>query len=122
MVGNNGKLIAEGGKLHFTRLSMGAREFSETAKEKFCEPKREEILVETEGENLQHTGIIRNFVNAALGIEPLYVKGQDGLAGVELMDAMLLSAFLGKEVPVPVDDDLYFEELQKRIAESEQKA
>ncbi len=122
VVGNNGKLIAEGGKLHFTRLSMGAREFSETAKEKFCEPKREEILVETEGENLQHTGIIRNFVNAALGIEPLYVKGQDGLAGVELMDAMLLSAFLGKEVPVPVDDDLYFEELQKRIAESEQKA
>ena len=78
--------------------------------------------METEGENLQHTGIIRNFVNAALGIEPLYVKGQDGLAGVELMDAMLLSAFLGKEVPVPVDDDLYFEELQKRIAESEQKA
>jgi hypothetical protein len=32
------------------------------------------------------------------------------------MDSMMLSAWLGKEVALPIDDDLYLEELNKRIA------
>ena len=34
---------------------------------------------------------------------------------------MHLSAFLGKEVTLPIDEDLYYEELKKRIAVSRRK-
>lgn len=34
------------------------------------------------------------------------------------MNAMLLSSWLHKDVDLPIDEDLYFEELSKRIAES----
>ena len=37
------------------------------------------------------------------------------------MDAMLLSGWLGRDVEIPIDDDLYLEELNKRVATSRQK-
>ena len=35
---------------------------------------------------------------------------------VNLCNAILLSSWLGKEVDMPVDENLYLEELNKRIA------
>lgn len=40
---------------------------------------------------------------------------------MELINAMLLSTWLDKTVTLPVDDELYFSELQKRVATSEIK-
>ena len=42
--------------------------------------------------------------------------GTDGIRGVALANAMLLSSWLGQEVGLPVDEDLYLAELNKRIA------
>ena len=78
--------------------------------------------METDGKNPQHKGILNNFSNAILGLEPLFVDGKEGINGVELMDSMLLSAWLGKAVTLPVDEDLYLEELNKRIKTSRRKA
>ena len=77
--------------------------------------------METDGENPQHKGILNNVANAILGIEPLFVDGKEGINGVELMDAMLLSTWLGKRVELPIDDDLYLNELNKRIATGRSK-
>ena len=82
----------------------------------FGAPKATPIEIETDGKDPAHVGILNNFSNAILGLEPLYVKGQEGLRGVEIMDAMLLSTWLGKAVTLPIDDDLYYNELQKRVA------
>ena len=38
-----------------------------------------------------------------------------------LSNAMHLSAFLGREVTLPIDEDLFYEELKKRIATSRRK-
>ena len=38
-----------------------------------------------------------------------------------LSNAMHLSTFLGREVTLPIDEDLYYEELKKRIATSRRK-
>ena len=46
----------------------------------------------------------------------MFVDGKEGLNGVQLMDAMQLSGWLKREVTLPIDDDLYYEELQKKIA------
>ena len=84
-------------------------------------PKHNERVVETDGENLQHIGICRNFTNAILGKEKLFVDGREGINGVELMDSMILSTWLDKKVNIPIDDDLYYNELQKRIKNSRRK-
>ena len=41
--------------------------------------------------------------------------------GVELMDACLLSTWLDKAVELPIDDDLYLQELNKRRENSRKK-
>ncbi|MBQ8441068.1 MAG: Gfo/Idh/MocA family oxidoreductase [Clostridia bacterium] len=116
ITGNLGKLVCEHNKLTFYKLEKPEREFNATHTGGFGHPKHEVIEIETDGENPQHVGILNNFSNAILGLEPLFVKGTEGLRGVELMDSMLLSTWLGKTVSLPIDDDLYLEELNKRVA------
>ena len=76
--------------------------------------------IEVCGDNTgpQHQGIMRNFVNAILDGEKLIAPAEEGVHSVELANAMLLSAFLGEEVSLPIDAALYERELQKRIAKS----
>lgn len=116
ITGNNGRLICEDGKLTLYKLDEGIKEFNERYTGGFGTPNCKVSEVETDGMNLQHLGILRNFTNAVLGIEPLFVNGTEGLNSVEIMDAMLLSTWLGKKVTLPIDDDLYLNELNKRIA------
>ena len=116
ITGTLGRLVCEGGKLIFDKLAVDERVHCKTAKG-FGRPDCQfGIEVETDGKNDQHVGIMNNFANAVLGIEPLFVEGVEGINGVELMDSMMLSQWLGKEVALPIDDDLYLEELNKRIA------
>lgn len=121
ILGNNGKLVCEHDRLTFTKLAMPEREFNATYRGGFGEPEREEIAVETDGQNPQHVGILNNFANAVLGLEPLFVDGREGIHGVELMDAMLLSTWKDRTVTLPIDDDEYWDELQKHIAVSRLK-
>ena len=121
ILGNNGKLVCEHDRLTFTKLAMPEREFNATYRGGFGEPEREEIAVETDGKNPQHVGILNNFANAVLGLEPLFVDGREGIHGVELMDAMLLSTWKDRTVTLPIDDDEYWDELQKHIAVSRLK-
>ncbi len=122
VTGSLGSIVCDGNELKYIRNDEDERKFCFEAKDGFLAPKCEEIKVETDGKNPQHVGIIENFTEAILGREPLFVKGQEGLMGVELMDACLLSEWLGKSVELPIDDDLYLEELDKRRKASRKKA
>lgn len=121
ILGNNGKLVCENNVLTFTKLAMPEREFNATYRGGFGEPKKTVLTVETDGKNPQHVGILNNFANAILGLEPLFVDGREGIHGVELMDAMLLSTWKDRTVTLPIDDDEYWDELQKHIAVSRLK-
>jgi predicted dehydrogenase len=116
ITGTKGRLVCEGGKLIFDKLEVDEREHCKTAKG-FAAPECERgIEVETDGKNDQHVGIMNNFANAILGLEPQFVQGVEGINGVQLMDSMMLSTWLDKTITLPIDDDLYLEELNKRIA------
>lgn len=119
--GTGGKLVAENGQLLFIKNEIDEREFNRTSTTSFGRPAQKTVPVETDGSNLQHTGICRNFTNAILGKEPLMVDGKEGINGVILMDAMMLSGWLGKTVELPFDDDLYLEILQEKIKNSKVK-
>ena len=66
----------------------------------------------------QHAGVLTNFAQHILNGEELLAPGSDGINGVRLANAIHLSDWLGKEVSLTdFDDDLYLEELNKRIKE-----
>lgn len=52
---------------------------------------------------------------------PLIAPGADGINGVQLANAILLSDWLGKVVELPVDEDLYLAELNRRRIAAESK-
>ena len=69
----------------------------------------------------RHIYVLRNFVAAIRGEEPLFVYGKEGINSVTLMNAMLLSSWLDREIELPFDEELYFAELQKRAQKSGKK-
>lgn len=71
----------------------------------------------TDGWGVQHTTVMEDFAKHILEKTPLLAPGAEGINGVNLANAALLSSWLGKEVELPVDEDLYLEELNKKIAE-----
>ena len=117
ITGTRGRLVCENGRLIFDELAVDEREFCRTARA-FVDPEYHTYEVPTDGCNDQHVGILNNFANAILGLEPLRVRGEEGIRSVQMMNAMLLSEWLGRAVELPIDDDLYLDELNRRIAES----
>ena len=83
--------------------------------------KHEFSVVETDGSNEQHVGVLNAFAAAILRGEPLVADGREGINGLSISNAMHLSQWLGRPVELPLDDDLYYEELKKRIATSKSK-
>ena len=70
----------------------------------------------------QHVNIFRNFSRAVLFGEALLAPGIEGINGLMLSNAVYLSAWLDREIQLPVDEELYLEELNKRIAQEKQGA
>ena len=75
-----------------------------------------EVFENTDGWGKQHAAVMENFALHILEGTKLLAPGTDGINGVNLANAALLSSWLGEEVSYPVDEDLYLEELNKRIA------
>lgn len=117
--GSKGKLICENEQLIWYKNERDNIEVCKTSDKGFDTPKCEKIVVETDGENPQHIGIINNFANAILGLEEQFVAGTDGINGVELMNAIELSGWKnGEEVTLPIDEEAYLSELNKHRATS----
>ena len=115
------KIIAESNKLEVTEFSVSEPEFSRTNKSPFGHPEYTQIEVETDGENPQHMGVLRAWGGAILRGEPMVADGREGLNGLLLSNAMHLSSWTGGTVELPFDEDLYYEELMKRVATSRRK-
>lgn len=117
-----GKIICEHGKLSVYEAKVSEREFCFTTKEGFAIPDGEWITVETDGENEQHVGVLKAFAGAILRGEPLVARGEEGIRGLTLSNAMHLSAWTNEMVELPLDEDLFLEKLNERRASSKKKA
>ena len=115
------RLLVEHDRLFLKEFSMPEPEWSAMNKEPFASMPAEEIEVETDGLNTQHAGVVNAWGGAILRGEPMVADGREGIRGLMLSNAMHLSAFLGREVTLPIDEDLFYEELKKRIAVSRHK-
>jgi predicted dehydrogenase len=114
IAGDRGKLVAEGGKLSFKMNRKTVREFRENSPLSFAVPEAWDVEIpvakpETEPARL----MTQNFVNAVLKDEPLIAPGIEGVKGLEIGNAMLLSGLKRKSVELPIDGD----EMEAFIAE-----
>ena len=109
------KLVVEDGKLRVWEFEMTEQEFSRTNERPFAAIPVKEIEVETDGKHEAHTGVMNAFANKILGKGELVAGGEEGINGLTLSNAMHLSDFLDREITLPIDADLYKEELMKRV-------
>ncbi|MBM6667480.1 Gfo/Idh/MocA family oxidoreductase [Lacrimispora saccharolytica] len=116
-----GKLVCENGKLTLYKLAQNEREFCKTAKGGFDQPEYEVIEVETDGMNEQHVGVMKAFAGAILRGEPLVAEGKEGIRGLMISNAMHLSSWLDQTIELPVDEEVFLEELNKRRKTSKKK-
>jgi predicted dehydrogenase len=119
--GDLGKLVYEGGKLVHHQLAQSERAFSQTCREAFGAPACTVRELTIEGEYPQHCGVLAAFAAKILGRGELVADGREGIRGLELSNAIHLSSWLGKTVTLPLDEDLFYAELQKRVQTSRRK-
>ena len=117
--GTRGKIVIEQGKLSFWRLGMSEPEFNATYRGGFGSPECSPVDVPVEaGEGPQHPGIMQDWTNAVLQGTPLVAPGEDGIHGLMLSNAMLLSTWTDGWVDFPIDEERFYMELRKRIEQS----
>ena len=116
------KLIAEDDSLRIIEFDMTEQEFSSVNKEPFGCLKSHLVPLDTDGKNEQHVGVLNAWGSAILRGTPLVADGSEGINGLMLSNAMHLSSFLGRAVSLPIDEDLFYEELMKRVAVSRRKS
>jgi predicted dehydrogenase len=118
---DNGKVVLEGGKITFWRTRVPSSQFLKEWPNGFGSPEVWKCEVPFRGGGEEHRGITKNWVQAIRQGTPLLASGDEGVRGVELANAMMLSTWTDDWVDIPVDEERFYEELQKRVAQSEVK-
>lgn len=118
ITGDNGKVVMEEGRITFWRNRTPANIFNREWKGGFGSPETWKCDIPFQAGGEEHRGITRDWVRAILDGTPLLAPGVEGIQGVELANAMLLSAWVDDWVDIPVDEALYYEKLQERIKSS----
>ena len=118
ITGDNGKVVMEEGRITFWRNRTPADVFNREWQGGFGSPETWKCEIPFRAGGEEHRGITRDWIRAILEGTPLIAPGVEGIRGVELANAMLLSAWLDDWVDIPVDETLYYEKLQERIRAS----
>lgn len=118
IVGTRGKIVLEGGKLTFWRLEQSEPDFNSTNKIPFATPETWVCDIPVNGKEAGHPGITQNFAQAVLNGTPLLAPGIEGIRGLQISNAIHLSTWTDDWVDIPVDENLYYEQLKNRIDQS----
>lgn len=121
ITGSKGKLVYEDGHLMYTKLSADERDVTANSTKGFDTIPNETVELQVEGHGEQHVGILKNFTNHILHGEPLLAPGMEGVNGLSISNAMMLSSWKNQWVEVKNDGEEFWEALQKKIATSKAK-
>ena len=92
-----------------------------TSEAGFAKIKTEEVPVETDGINDQHSGVLNAFAGNILHGTPLVADGTEGINGLMISNAAHLSSWTNETVSLPVDPDVYYAKLMEKVANSKAK-
>ena len=116
--GERGMLTLEGRTLKFYRNRTPMSQFSTESGSGFAKPECWTIDVPVEDGGSSHNDILQNFTNAILHGDALVAPAAEGIRSIELANAIMLSAWKGQTVKLPIDSAEYEAELHQRIAAS----
>lgn len=117
--GDRGKLIFEKNEISFERTEKSVDEICRTSPKRFDAPECWHIKIPAgAGAECQHRNIIANFLAAIAGEAELIAPAVEGIRQLEIGNAMILSAWLGKAVELPLDVQTYAQMLEERIGKS----
>lgn len=121
IVFDGGSLICEKDKLIFNKLGEKLSVFTKDNTSPYASPACKSEIVDTDGLNEQHSGVLKAFAAAILRNEPLVADGREGINGLTLSNAMHLSAWEGKEIDLPFDEQRFKDLLEERVKTSKIK-
>jgi predicted dehydrogenase len=118
VVGDLGKVVLTSAGLELTRNQASMMDFVKNSPDRYTRPGSSTVnLPLTPGEG-QHNAIMTNFVNAILDGEQLIAPAVEGIASVELSNAMIYSGLSKQTVELPLDPALYAAALDRLVQTS----
>lgn len=129
ITGEGGKIVIEKGKLTFTKNAELEPAFSEHNEVFMGKPKTKKKtyrgichLLRIKKYPPQHIGIIKNYTDYLLGKTDKFIApGREGITGLTFSNAIHLAGWTGQEVHIPLDEDYYLEQLNKRVEEEKNR-
>ncbi len=126
VTGSRGKIVIEENNMAFWRLRVPEEQFNQNFKGKFGQPEHWKVNLPVDCSlefNIeQHKTITQNWVNAIVKGDELIAPGEEGIRGLTISNAMLLSTWIDDWVDLPIDEELFYSKLQEKIHASEHRA
>lgn len=118
---DKGTIVLDNGALTVHELDKPLQEYADqkspVAKQRMTTTKYEFYKETISG----HSIVLNAFAGNILRGEPMIARGEEGINSLTLSNAMYLSDWTGKKITLPMDEDLFLEELNKRRATSKHK-
>lgn len=121
IIGDRGSIRYDGEALTLKRSDVSVREHCRDTSEMFGMPQfRTETIVPPSANKpeSQHAQVLRNFVASIASSEALLTPVSEGVASLQLANAILLSAWQNQVVELPIDAAAFEAELQARVSAS----
>ncbi len=115
------KIVCENGTARAWLLPENERKVCFESGNPWYQAKAEETVLETDGKNEQHPGVMKAFAAHLLRGEPLTADAEDGLRALMLSNAIHLSGWTGKTVSIPFEEEVFERLLEQKTAGSVQK-
>ncbi|MBQ3225204.1 MAG: Gfo/Idh/MocA family oxidoreductase [Oscillospiraceae bacterium] len=116
---DKGTMIVENDKVTINELSMSLADYTGINQPPLQITKINYEFPENKAPG--HAIMLNSFAGAILRGEEMYAGAEDGLNELTLSNAMYLSSWTDSTIKLPLDEDLFYEELKKRIATSKHK-
>lgn len=109
-----GRLVSENGMLEIYELEVNEREYCFQTKESFEKPVGYKTVQQAGQGGNEHNRVLQAFTDAILSQKLLVARGEEGIFGLTLSNAMHLSSWTGKAVRLPLDEEEFLSELNRR--------
>jgi hypothetical protein len=106
-VGDRGKILIDEQGLRFWEFTPSIGEYTRTTDSMWSGPKATLKSVPLPKGETGHIAITRNFCQAILRGDDLIAPGAEGIASLELANAMILSSYRKKRVKMPLKRNEY---------------
>ena len=121
IIGTKGRIRIEHDELTLDTASVDEREWCPTCPQPFGVPEITHTVVETDGQNPQHVGVLNAFAAHIENGAPLVADGREGIRGLMLSNAMHLSSWTNETVSLPIDEGLFLKLLNEKRKTSRHK-